>query len=241
MNTTNRHMLTWQIAIQEYRGNMTIISKEGKSHTNADGLSRWPLDNVKTNPAFDPEVVAKIPIHFMEIGRRKNFRFSEWAPGNGTPFSGDTVSEGKENLILVISFSELHNGFFNAVMKTYAKHKQCGILLQLLQQIYRIPELESQLGEPWLRDYKDNKFFLIDVLLYHRDRHTSKLTVVDRCNNHSPGVRVFINTPTQTPQISRSTICISIQFQQSSLLKHAYSLLYRTCIGQTQFNHSILS
>ncbi|MBW0504707.1 hypothetical protein O181_044422 [Austropuccinia psidii MF-1] len=40
MNTTNRHILRWQIAIQEYRGNMTIIYKEGKSHTNADGLSR---------------------------------------------------------------------------------------------------------------------------------------------------------------------------------------------------------
>ncbi|MBW0570941.1 hypothetical protein O181_110656 [Austropuccinia psidii MF-1] len=38
MKTTNRHMLRWQIAIQEYRGNMTIIYKEGKSHTNADGL-----------------------------------------------------------------------------------------------------------------------------------------------------------------------------------------------------------
>ncbi|MBW0513025.1 hypothetical protein O181_052740 [Austropuccinia psidii MF-1] len=65
-------------------------------------------------------------------------------------------------------------------MKTYAKHKQCGILLQLLQQKYRSPELESQLGEPCLRDYKDNKFFLIDGLLYHREKHTSALTVVDR-------------------------------------------------------------
>ncbi|MBW0482573.1 hypothetical protein O181_022288 [Austropuccinia psidii MF-1] len=37
MKTTNRHMLRWQIAMQEYRGNMTIIYKEGKSHTNADG------------------------------------------------------------------------------------------------------------------------------------------------------------------------------------------------------------
>ncbi|MBW0574154.1 hypothetical protein O181_113869 [Austropuccinia psidii MF-1] len=37
LKTTNRHMLRWQIAIQEYRGNMTIIYKEGKSHTNADG------------------------------------------------------------------------------------------------------------------------------------------------------------------------------------------------------------
>ncbi|MBW0490441.1 hypothetical protein O181_030156 [Austropuccinia psidii MF-1] len=90
MKTTNGHMLRWKIDIQYYRGNMTIIYKEGKSHTNADVLSRWPLDNVKSNPAYEPEVAAKIPIHFMEIDRRKNFRFSQWAPGNGTPVSGDS-------------------------------------------------------------------------------------------------------------------------------------------------------
>ncbi|MBW0583891.1 hypothetical protein O181_123606, partial [Austropuccinia psidii MF-1] len=37
MITTNRYILRWQIGIQEYRGNVTIIYKEGKSHTNADG------------------------------------------------------------------------------------------------------------------------------------------------------------------------------------------------------------
>ncbi|MBW0573937.1 hypothetical protein O181_113652, partial [Austropuccinia psidii MF-1] len=148
MKTTNRHMLRWKIAIQEYRGNMTIIYKEGKSHTNADGLSRWPLDNVKSNPAYDPEVAAKIPIHFMEIDRKKNFRFSEWSPGSGTFDSGNTDSEGTETPILGISSSELHNEFFSAVLKSYAKHKKCGILLQLLQQKYRRPELESQLEEP---------------------------------------------------------------------------------------------
>ncbi|MBW0520732.1 hypothetical protein O181_060447 [Austropuccinia psidii MF-1] len=65
-------------------------------------------------------------------------------------------------------------------MKTYSKHKQCGILLQLIQQKYRSPELESQLEEPWLRYYKDNIFFLIDGLLYHREKHTSALTIIDR-------------------------------------------------------------
>ncbi|MBW0471572.1 hypothetical protein O181_011287 [Austropuccinia psidii MF-1] len=65
-------------------------------------------------------------------------------------------------------------------MKTYSKHKQCGILLQLLQQKYRSPELGSQLEEPWLRDYKDNKPFLIHGLLYHRDKHTSALTIIHR-------------------------------------------------------------
>ncbi|MBW0498182.1 hypothetical protein O181_037897 [Austropuccinia psidii MF-1] len=147
---------------------MTIIYKEGKSHTNADGLRRWPIDHVKSNPAYGHEVAAKIPIHFMEIDRKKNFRFSEWAPESGTPDSGNTDSEGTENPILGIGSSELHTELFNAVMKTYAKHKQCGILLQLLQQKYRSPELESQLEEPWLRDYKENKCFLLDVLLYHR-------------------------------------------------------------------------
>ncbi|MBW0578941.1 hypothetical protein O181_118656 [Austropuccinia psidii MF-1] len=93
-------MLRWQIAIQEYRGNMTIIYKEGKSHTNADGLSRWPLDNVKSNPAYDPEV------------------------------------------------QESRTG--------------------------------SPAGRTLVRAYKDNKFFFIHGLLYHREKHTSALTVVYR-------------------------------------------------------------
>ncbi|MBW0571009.1 hypothetical protein O181_110724 [Austropuccinia psidii MF-1] len=43
MKTLNRHMLRWQIAIQEYRGNITIVHKDGNIHKNADGLRRWPL------------------------------------------------------------------------------------------------------------------------------------------------------------------------------------------------------
>ncbi|MBW0487609.1 hypothetical protein O181_027324 [Austropuccinia psidii MF-1] len=159
---------------------MTIIYKEGKSHTNADGLSKWELDNIKSNSAYDPEIAAKIPIHFMEIDRRRNFRLSEWAPGSGTLDRGNTDSEGTETPILGISSSEMHNEFLSSVLKSYAKHKQCGILLQLLQQRYRSPELESQLEEPWLSAYKDNKFFHVDGLLYHREKHTSSLTVVDR-------------------------------------------------------------
>ncbi|MBW0481554.1 hypothetical protein O181_021269 [Austropuccinia psidii MF-1] len=66
-NTTNKHILRWQIAIQKYRANMTIIYKEGKSNTSADGLNTWPLDNFKSSPAYDPEVATNIPIHFMQI------------------------------------------------------------------------------------------------------------------------------------------------------------------------------
>ncbi|MBW0541642.1 hypothetical protein O181_081357 [Austropuccinia psidii MF-1] len=102
MKTTNIKMLRWKIAIQEYRGNITIIYKEGKSHTNSDGLRRWSLYNVKRNPAYDPEVAAHIPIHSVEIDRRENFRLSQWAPRSGTPDSGDTNSKGTKTPILAI-------------------------------------------------------------------------------------------------------------------------------------------
>ncbi|MBW0531323.1 hypothetical protein O181_071038 [Austropuccinia psidii MF-1] len=108
---------------------LTIIYKEGKSCTNADALRRWPLDNFRSNQAYEPEVAAKIPIHSMEIDRRKNFGFSEWAPEGNTPDSEYTESEGTETPILGIRSSELHNEFFSEVMKTYSKHKQCLILL----------------------------------------------------------------------------------------------------------------
>ncbi|MBW0556671.1 hypothetical protein O181_096386 [Austropuccinia psidii MF-1] len=145
MKTTNRHVLRWQIAIQYFIGIMTIIYKGGKRNTNVDCLSRWPLDNIKSNQAHDPEVAAKISIHFMEIDRRKKFRFSEWEPEGGTPDSEDIESEGRETPILGIGSSELQNELFSAVMKTYSKHKQCGILLQLLAHKYRTPKLEFHL------------------------------------------------------------------------------------------------
>ncbi|MBW0496099.1 hypothetical protein O181_035814 [Austropuccinia psidii MF-1] len=159
---------------------MTIIYKEGKSHTNEDCLSRWPLENLKRNPAYDPEVASKIPIHFMEIDRKEKFRFSEWEPESGTPDSCNTDAEGTKTPILGIGSPELQNECFNSVMKTYAKPKQCGILMQILQHKYRSPELELQLEEPWLSNYKDNKYFLIDFMLYHREKNTSALTIIDR-------------------------------------------------------------
>ncbi|MBW0522253.1 hypothetical protein O181_061968 [Austropuccinia psidii MF-1] len=88
----------------------------------------------------------------MQIDRRKNFKFSKWAPQCSTSDSDNTEAEGTETLILGISSSELHNKFFSSVTKTYTKHKQCSIMLQLLQQKYRSPELESQIEEPGLRD-----------------------------------------------------------------------------------------
>ncbi|MBW0549991.1 hypothetical protein O181_089706 [Austropuccinia psidii MF-1] len=61
-------MLRWQIAIQEYRGKMTIVHKAGSIHKNADGLSRWSLANTPYNPAHVPlEAEPQISIEGINI------------------------------------------------------------------------------------------------------------------------------------------------------------------------------
>ncbi|MBW0527895.1 hypothetical protein O181_067610 [Austropuccinia psidii MF-1] len=75
---------------------MTIIYIGGKGHINADGLSKWPLDNFKCNPAYDSKLAAKMPIHFVEIDRRRNFQFSQWEPEISTPNIHLSDQEGQK-------------------------------------------------------------------------------------------------------------------------------------------------
>ncbi|MBW0559484.1 hypothetical protein O181_099199 [Austropuccinia psidii MF-1] len=68
MKTPNRHMLRWKLAIQEYRGNMTIVHKDRNIHKNADRLRRWPLPNTIDNPAYVPEEASpQIPIEEISV------------------------------------------------------------------------------------------------------------------------------------------------------------------------------
>ncbi|MBW0552409.1 hypothetical protein O181_092124 [Austropuccinia psidii MF-1] len=68
MKKPNKHMLIWQIAIQEYSGNMTRVHKAGNIHKNADGLSRWVSANIPDNPPYVPlEAEPQIPIVGINI------------------------------------------------------------------------------------------------------------------------------------------------------------------------------
>ncbi|MBW0557607.1 hypothetical protein O181_097322 [Austropuccinia psidii MF-1] len=61
-------MLRWQIAIREYRGNMTIVHKAGNIHKNAYGLSRWEFAPTPDNLAYVPlEAEPQIPIEGINI------------------------------------------------------------------------------------------------------------------------------------------------------------------------------
>ncbi|MBW0482020.1 hypothetical protein O181_021735 [Austropuccinia psidii MF-1] len=68
MKTPNRHMLRWQISIQEYRGNMTIVHKEENINKNSYGLSNWALANTPDNPPYVTlEAEPQIPIEDINI------------------------------------------------------------------------------------------------------------------------------------------------------------------------------
>ncbi|MBW0593119.1 hypothetical protein O181_132834 [Austropuccinia psidii MF-1] len=68
IKTPNKHMLRWQIAIQEHRVNMTIAHKAGNIHKNTNGLSRLALANTPDKPAYVPsEAQPQIPIEGINI------------------------------------------------------------------------------------------------------------------------------------------------------------------------------
>ncbi|MBW0572162.1 hypothetical protein O181_111877 [Austropuccinia psidii MF-1] len=78
MKTPNRRMIRWQIAIQEYRGNLTIVHKDGNIHKNEDGLSRWLLPNNVDNPAYVPEEASpQILIEGISVTDLKTTFFEE--------------------------------------------------------------------------------------------------------------------------------------------------------------------
>ncbi|MBW0495368.1 hypothetical protein O181_035083 [Austropuccinia psidii MF-1] len=61
-------MLRGQIAIKEYRGNMTIVHKAVNIHKFSYALSRWALANNLNNPAyFRLEYKTQIPIEGINI------------------------------------------------------------------------------------------------------------------------------------------------------------------------------
>ncbi|MBW0517116.1 hypothetical protein O181_056831 [Austropuccinia psidii MF-1] len=78
MKTPNRHMLRWQIAIQECRGNKTIVHKDGNVHKNADVISRCQLQNDIHNHASVPgEASPQIPIEGTSVTDLNTIFFEE--------------------------------------------------------------------------------------------------------------------------------------------------------------------
>lgn len=69
----HRQLIRWQAAIQGYRGRITIKHRPGLQNSNADGPSREPLDNTRTNPAADLDPNQTIELGGVHIERPSLF------------------------------------------------------------------------------------------------------------------------------------------------------------------------
>jgi hypothetical protein len=162
MKTPNGHMLRWQIAIQEWRSNMTIEHRAGNIHKNADGLSRWSLENDCLNPAWDGEVAAKIMSLFPMENTQDNYGY-----------------DNNDEILTVngLHITEMEEEFWDEVRKSYSSDKNIYTIIDILQSKFKNNDLINSLGEPWLTAFKEDRFSVYDGLLYHRTKHTSVVII----------------------------------------------------------------
>ncbi|MBW0464409.1 hypothetical protein O181_004124 [Austropuccinia psidii MF-1] len=116
MKTPNRHMLRWQIAIQEYRGNMPNVHKDGNIHKNADGVRRWPLPNNIDNTSYAPEESStQIPIEGISVTDLKTTFFEEVR-------NSDTKDKYYSILCQLLTKDCKENSFIHALDEIWRKH-----------------------------------------------------------------------------------------------------------------------
>ncbi|MBW0534660.1 hypothetical protein O181_074375 [Austropuccinia psidii MF-1] len=140
IKTPNRHMLRWKRAIQEYRGNMTIVHKAGNIHKNADGLSRWALANNPDNAPHVPlEAEPQIPIEGININHIGTEFFKEvresYKQDKNFNILTSLLDEDCKDTSLVIaldeawknSYSEGRFHFFNGIIYHRTKNS-CAVL-----------------------------------------------------------------------------------------------------------------
>ncbi|MBW0566018.1 hypothetical protein O181_105733 [Austropuccinia psidii MF-1] len=152
-------MLIWQISIQEYRGNMTIVHKYGDVHKNADGLSRWPLPNDIANPAYVPEEASpQVPIEGISVTNLNTTFFEEVR---------NSFTQDKSCIILCQLLNKYckDNSLIHALDEIWKKsydegrfHLLDGIIYHRTKHICVMTVVERSLINLVLREWHDSPF-----------------------------------------------------------------------------------
>ncbi|MBW0495633.1 hypothetical protein O181_035348 [Austropuccinia psidii MF-1] len=79
-----------------------------------------------------------------------------------------------------ISVTDLNSKLLEEVSSSYTKDRSCSILCQLITKDYKDQSLIHALDEVWNKSYYEGRFHLLDGIIYHRNKHTFLMTVVER-------------------------------------------------------------
>ncbi|MBW0545490.1 hypothetical protein O181_085205 [Austropuccinia psidii MF-1] len=114
----------------------------------------------------------------MTIVHKNADGLSRWALAN-TPANPAWVPQ-EEHHIEGICVTDIGTEFFNQVKESYKMDKSGNILCQLLMKDCKDPSLSSKPDEIWKKAYDVGRFHLLDVILYHRTKHTFVMTLKHR-------------------------------------------------------------
>ncbi|MBW0547809.1 hypothetical protein O181_087524 [Austropuccinia psidii MF-1] len=79
-----------------------------------------------------------------------------------------------------ISVTDLNTAFCEEVRNRYTQDKNFGILCQLLTKEGKDSYLMNYLNGFWKKSYDEGRFHLLDGIIYHINKHTCVIKVVDR-------------------------------------------------------------
>ncbi|MBW0560600.1 hypothetical protein O181_100315 [Austropuccinia psidii MF-1] len=103
---------------------------------------------------------------------------SRWALAN-TPENPEWVPQ-EEHHIEGICVKDIGTEFFNQVKESYKMDKNFHISCKLLMKYYKDPSLSSKLDETWKKAYDEERFHLLDGILYHRTKYTCVMDLTYR-------------------------------------------------------------
>ncbi|MBW0492175.1 hypothetical protein O181_031890 [Austropuccinia psidii MF-1] len=101
-----------------------------------------------------------------------------WAIEN-TPENPAWVPQ-EEHHIEGICVTDSGTEFFNQAKQSYNMDRNCHILFRILMKDFKDPSLSSKLDEAWNKAYDEERFHLLDGILYHRTKHTCLMALTDR-------------------------------------------------------------
>ncbi|MBW0568901.1 hypothetical protein O181_108616 [Austropuccinia psidii MF-1] len=78
-----------------------------------------------------------------------------------------------------ISVTDLNTTFVEEVRNSYDQDTNCRILCQLLNKDCKDNSLIHALKEIWNKSYDKGRFHLLDGMIYHRNKHTCVMKVID--------------------------------------------------------------
>ncbi|MBW0547486.1 hypothetical protein O181_087201 [Austropuccinia psidii MF-1] len=103
---------------------------------------------------------------------------SRWALAN-TPEHPAWVPQ-EEHHVEGICVTDIGTEFFNQIKAIYKMDKNWNILFHLLIKDCKNPSLSSKIYQIWKKAYDEERFHLLDGILYHRTKHTCVVTSTDR-------------------------------------------------------------